>query len=143
MPFDIVHQTRGFIPMDNQPAPARPTAWLILPGHPDAPAHLRVERYSRLARLSRTTWYGFLWMISTLGTVIVTIGDPFMTALPLFVGGVMTFKSWGGRFRVTEFHGTCPRCREPISLKPGSKIGSPHHLVCFNCHHEPDLYLAA
>ncbi|HEX6373018.1 MAG TPA: hypothetical protein VF006_29115 [Longimicrobium sp.] len=129
--------------MNPHPAAPRPTAWIILPGHPDVPAHLSVERYSRLARLSRTTWYAFLWMFSTLGTAIVTIGDPFVTAIPLFVGAVTTFKSWGGRFRVMEFHGTCPRCREPINLKPGSKIGSPHHLVCYHCHHEPDLYLAA
>jgi hypothetical protein len=129
--------------MDTPAAPAQPTAWIILPGHPDAPAHLRVQRYSRLARFYRTTWYGFLWMISTLGTVVVTIGDPFLTGIPFFVGAVMTYRSWGGRFRVTEFHGACPRCRQPINLKPGSKIGSPHHLVCYNCHHEPHLYLAA
>jgi hypothetical protein len=129
--------------MDSRSAPAQPTAWIILPGHSDAPAHLSVERYSRLARLYRTIWYAFLWFGSTLGTVIVTIGDPFMTGIPLFVGAVLTYKSWGGRFRVTEFRGACPRCREPINLKPGSKIGSPHHLVCYHCHHEPDLYLAA
>ena len=129
--------------MDTPPAPARPTAWIILPGHPDAPAHLSVQRYSRLARLSRTTWYAFLWMTSTVGMLFVSIGDPFMTAIPFFVGAVMTYKTWGGRFRVMEFQGRCPRCQEPIQLQPGSKIGSPHHLVCYNCHHEPDLYLAA
>lgn len=143
MPFYIAHQTRGFRYMETRPALAQPTAWIILPGHPDAPAHLSVERYSPLARLTRTVWYAFLWMFSTVATLFVTIGDPFMTAMPLFVGGVMTYKSWGGRFRVMEFHGTCPRCHEPIKLEPGSKIGSPHHLVCYQCHHEPDLYLAA
>ena len=129
--------------METPPAAAQPTAWIVLPGHPDAPAHLSVVRYSRLARVYRTVWYAFLWMISTLGTLIVTIGDPFMTAIPLFVGAVMTVKSWGGRFLVTAFEGACPRCGVPIQLKPGSKIGSPHHLVCYSCHHEPDLYMAA
>jgi hypothetical protein len=128
--------------MDPQPV-EHPTAWIVLPGHPDAPAHLSVVRYSRLARIYRTLWYAFLWMTSTVGTLLVTIGDPFMTAMPLFVGGVMTYRSWGGRYRVTAFHGTCPRCTQPIKLKPGSKIGSPHHMVCYSCHHEPDLYLAA
>ncbi|WP_420128840.1 hypothetical protein [Longimicrobium sp.] len=129
--------------MDTSPAPARPTAWIILPGHADAPAHLSVQRYSRLARLSRTMWYAFVWMISSVGMLLVSIGDPFLTAIPFFTGAVLTYKTWGGRFRVMEFHGSCPRCQEPIQLKPGSKIGSPHHLVCYNCHHEPDLYLAA
>jgi len=54
----------------------------------------------------------------------------------------MTYRSWRGRFRVTEFRGACPRCENAIQLKVGSKIGSPHRLVCYNCHHEPDLYLA-
>ena len=143
MPFRYHPPDAWLAYMDTRPAPAEPTAWIILPGHPEVPAHLSVRRYSRLARLSRTIWYAFLWMISTLGTVVITMGDPFITGIPLFVGGVMTYKSWGGRFRVMEFHGACPRCHEPIALKPGSKIGSPHHLVCYHCHHEPDLYLAA
>lgn len=128
--------------METPPA-AQPTAWIILPGHPDAPAHLSVVRYSQLARLYRTTLYAFLWIGSTMVTFLITLFDPFMTAMPLFLGAVMTFKSWRGRFRVTAFEGACPRCHEPIQLKPGSKIGSPHHLVCYSCHHEPELYLAA
>lgn len=121
----------------------QPTAWLVLPGHPDAPAQVGVIHYSRLARLHRTAWYFVLWIVSTVGTFFVTIFDPFMTSMPLFVGAVMTYRSWRGRYKVTDFHGGCPRCGEPIKLKTGSKIGTPHHLVCYNCHHEPDLYLAA
>lgn len=121
----------------------RPTAWLVLPGHRDAPARLTVERYSRLARFYRTVMYGLMWVGSTVGMFLVTIFDPFMTCIPLFVGGVMTYRSWRGRYRVMDFHGACPRCQSPLDLKLGSKIGSPHHLVCYQCHHEPDLYLAA
>lgn len=121
----------------------RPAAWLVLAGHPDAPASVGVVGYSRLARLSRTTGYAFLWMFSTVATLFVTIFDPFMTSMPLFVGAVMTWRSWRGRYRVIDFQGACPRCGQTIELKPGSKIGMPHHLVCYNCHHEPDLYLAA
>ncbi|MBW3573135.1 MAG: hypothetical protein KY467_18720 [Gemmatimonadetes bacterium] len=139
----IVHQPRGFRYMETRPAPAEPTAWIVLPGHADAPAHLSVVRYSPLARLYRTAWYAFLWITSTVATFLVTIFDPFMTSMPLFIGAVMTYRSWRGRFRVTEFRGACPRCREPIDLKAGSRIGTPHHLVCYNCHHEPELYLAA
>ena len=120
-----------------------PTAWIVLPGHPNAPARLTVTRYSSLARFYRTVWYAFLWIASSVAMFLVTIFDPFMTSLPFFVGAVMTFKSWRGRFKVMEFRGACPRCLEPLKLKLGSKIASPHHLVCYNCHHEPDLYLAA
>jgi len=122
---------------------AHPTAWIVLPGHRDAPARVSVVRYSTVARFYRTVMYGVLWITSTLGMFVVTIFDPFMTCMPLFVGGVMTYRSWRGRFRVTEFHGACPRCAQPLPLKLGSKIGSPHHLVCYHCHHEPHLYLAA
>lgn len=120
-----------------------PTAWIVLPGHRDAPARVTVERYSSFARFYRTVLYGMLWIGSSVATFFITIFDPFMTCMPFFVGAVMTYRSWRGRFRVTEFHGACPRCQHPLDLKTGSKIGSPHHLVCFQCHHEPDLYLAA
>jgi hypothetical protein len=124
-------------------ADIHPMARIVLAGHRDAPARVTVVRYSPVARFYRTVMYAMLWMVSTVGMFLVTIFDPFMTSLPLFVGAVMTYRSWRGRFRVTAFDGACPRCAEPITLKPGSKIGSPHHLVCYNCHHEPDLYLAA
>jgi hypothetical protein len=121
----------------------RPTAWLVLPGHRDTPARLVVERYSRVARFYRTLVYAALWIGGTTATFLITIFDPFMTAMPFLFGAVMTHRSWRGRYRVMEFTGACPRCQHPLDLKLGSKIGSPHHLVCFQCHHEPDLYLAA
>ena len=129
--------------MSTHTADAHPTAWLVLAGHPNAPARLSVVRYSSLARFYRTVLFAMLWIGSSVATFFVTIFDPFMTSLPFFVGAAMTYRSWRGRFKVTDFHGDCPRCAEPLKLKPGSKIASPHHLVCYHCHHEPDLYLAA
>lgn len=120
-----------------------PNAWIVLPGHRDAPARLTVERYSTIARFYRTVMYGLLWMGGSVATFLITLFDPFMTAMPFFVGAVMTYRSWRGRFKVTEFRGACPRCAQPLDLKLGSKIGSPHHLVCYSCHHEPHLYVAA
>jgi hypothetical protein len=120
-----------------------PPARIVLAGHRDTPARLSVVHYSRVARVYRTLLYALLWIGSSVATFFVTIFDPFMTSMPFFVGAVMTYRSWRGRFRVTAFDGACPRCAHPINLKPGSKIGSPHHLVCYHCHHEPDLYLAA
>ena len=123
--------------------PDHATAWIVLPGHRDTQARLRVEPYSFLARIYRTVMYAGLWMVGTAATVLVTMFDPFISLIPLFVGAVATYRSWNGRFRVMDFDGACPRCETPIALKPGSKIASPHHLVCYHCHHEPDLYLAA
>jgi hypothetical protein len=120
-----------------------PNAWIVLAGHRDAPARLSVERYSNVARIYRTVMYGLLWIGSSVGMLFITIFDPFMTCMPFFVGAVMTYRSWRGRFKVTEFRGACPRCGEPLTLKLGSKIGSPHQLVCYSCHHEPHLYVAA
>lgn len=129
--------------MSTHTADVHPTAWIVLAGHPDAPARLTVVRYSSVARFYRTVLYALLWIGSSVATFFVTIFDPFMTSMPFFVGAVMTYRSWRGRFKVTDFRGACPRCREPLKLKLGSKIASPHHLVCYHCHHEPDLYLAA
>jgi hypothetical protein len=129
--------------MMDAPPVEQPNAWIILPGHPDAPARLAVVRYSRWARLTRTLMWAGVWVTSTVGTFLITIFDPFMTAMPFFVGGVMTYRSWRGRFRVTEFQGACPRCARPIEIKPGSRIASPHPLVCYGCHFEPSLHLAA
>lgn len=123
--------------------PDHPNAWIVLPGHRDAPARLTVERYSTLARFYRTVMYGLLWIGGSVATFFITLFDPFLSCMPVFVGAVMTYRSWRGRFKVTEFRGACPRCAEPLDLKPGSKIDSPHHLVCYSCHHEPYLYVAA
>lgn len=140
--FHPPKHTRGPYPMSMH-ATEHPTAWIILAGHRDAPARLTVERYSRVARLYRTAMFAMLWIGGTIGTFLITLFDPFMTCMPFFVGAVMTYRSWRGRFRVMEFKGSCPRCESPLTLAPGSKIGSPHPLVCYHCHHEPNLYLAA
>lgn len=118
-------------------------AWIVLPGHPDAPARLRVVAYSPAARLWRTAVAVVTWIVSTIAAFFVTMMDPFLTGIPLMVGGVMTLRAWRGRYRVTEFAGRCPRCAEPIELEEGARIASPHKLVCYACHHEPQLYLAA
>ena len=126
---------------DPHAAPVR--ARIVLPGHRDVHASVDVLPTTTGARIARTLLLAALWGGLTAATFFVTIFDPFMTSMPLFVGAVMTYKSWRGRYKVTEFRGACPRCAEPIKLKTGSKIGTPHHMVCYNCHHEPDLYLAA
>lgn len=117
--------------------------WIVLPGHRDVRASLAVVRYSPASRLSQTVLYGIASVVATGVTFLVTIFDPFLSAIPLLVGATATWRSWRGRFRVVRFTGACPRCAEPITLRGGSRIGSPHRLVCYSCHHEPELFLAA
>lgn len=122
---------------------ACPNARIILPGHADAEADVAVNVYPFRFRVARTFGYLALWIGSTLTALVVTFGDPFLTAIPFILGVVGVHRSWRGRFRVARFHGACPRCHTPLELGEGSKIGSPHHLVCYRCHHEPHLVLAA
>jgi hypothetical protein len=117
--------------------------WIVLPGHRDVRARMEVVCDSAPARLSRTVLFAFLWAAATVATFFVTLFDPFLSSIPLLVGATSTWRSWRGRFRVLRFDGACPRCSEPIALREGSRIGSPHGLVCYSCHHEPELHLAA
>ncbi|HLL46916.1 MAG TPA: hypothetical protein VK399_09395 [Longimicrobiaceae bacterium] len=115
-----------------------PGARIVLGGHPSRPARLVARRYPGWARLARTLAFVVLWIASTLGTLVFTF-DPFVASLPFLMGISFVYRSWKGRFRVEEFQAACPRCGEELKLKPGSKIDLPHPLVCYHCHHEPEL----
>lgn len=119
-----------------------PNAWIVLPGHADVPARVEVERYSPVSRAMRTLGWACAWLGASVAAFLVTLFDPFLTSIPFFVGAVLTFRSWRGRFRVRSFRGTCPRCGQPLPLAVGAKIGAPHRLVCYHCHFEPSLHLA-
>jgi hypothetical protein len=122
---------------------ACPTARIVLPGHPDAAAEVSVDVYPFRFRVARTFGYLALWLGSTATALVVTFGDPFLTAIPFILGAVGVHRSWRGRYRVARFHGLCPRCHTPLRLGVGSKISTPHDLVCYQCHHEPHLVLAS
>ncbi|MBB4638196.1 hypothetical protein [Longimicrobium terrae] len=128
--------------MDARPA-AHANALIVLAGHADAPAHLSVVRATGWSRVRRTAIFATAWISGSITMFIITLFDPFMTALPFLIGAWMTGKSWSGRYRVMSFEGACPRCHHPIQLKPGARIAAPHPLVCYHCHHEPKLFLTA
>jgi hypothetical protein len=115
-----------------------PGARIVLGGHPSRPARLVARRYPGWARLARTLAFVVLWIASTVGTLVFTF-DPFVASLPFLMGISFVYRSWKGRFRVEEFEAACPRCGEELKLEPGSKIDLPHPLVCYSCHHEPEL----
>ena len=118
-----------------RPVPAR----IVLPGHPDLPARVEVVRYARSSRIVRTLARCVGWTGATVATFLVTMFDPFLTSIPLIVGAVSVYRSWKGRFRVCAFEGHCPRCRTEMALKPGTPVSVPHPMVCYTCHHEPEL----
>jgi hypothetical protein len=125
------------------PQTITPRAWLILPGHHDAAAHLRVIHYPFWARASRTGALGMIWGTITVGAFFLTMFDPFLSSIPLIMGAAAVWRSWRGHFRVQEFAGECPRCRHSLALERGVRISSPHRMVCYHCHHEPHLALLA
>lgn len=117
---------------------AIPSARIVLGGHPTRPARLVARRYPVWARMVRTLAFVVLWVGSTAGTLIFTF-DPFVATFPFAIGVSFVYKSWKGRFRVEDFEAACPRCGEGLLLKPGSRISLPHPMVCYSCHHEPEL----
>ena len=125
------------MPIETRAAPMQ--AWIVLPGHRDARADIEVREYPFWTRLVRTLGLGAAWSVVTVSTFVITIFDPFLSSIPLTVGLFTVWRSWKGRFRVNRFAGDCPRCGTAMRLKPGSHISVPHPLVCYACHHEPEL----
>lgn len=122
---------------DPPTAPVR--AWIVLPGHRDVHASVDVLPCTAGARIARTLMLAALWSGTTAAMFFITIFDPFMTSMPALVGIMAVYRSWKGRYRVRSFRGGCPRCGTELQVKRGSRISVPHPLVCYACHHEPEL----
>jgi hypothetical protein len=114
------------------------TAWVVLGGHPPRRAELEVTRQPFIAWAGKTVAFGTGWLGATIATFVLTF-DPFLTALPFFMIGTLTWRSLRGRYLVRRFRGVCPRCEAPLQVEPGTAIDLPHPLVCYQCHHEPRL----
>lgn len=113
-------------------------ATIRLRGHQSRPAHLDVVRYPAWAWFGRLLGLCVLWLGSTVLTLLVTF-DPFVASFPFVIGLGFVYRAWNARYRVNEFRGHCPRCENELTIRPGSKIDLPHPLVCYSCHHEPEL----
>jgi hypothetical protein len=116
-------------------------AWVVLGGHPPRRAELTLARYPVGAWAARTAGFVAAWAGATAATFALTF-DPFITALPFFMLGAVTWRSFRGRYRVQRFRGECPRCGAELTVQPGTPIDLPHPLVCYACHHEPKLAAA-
>jgi hypothetical protein len=116
-------------------------AWVVLGGHAPRAAELVLARDPAWAWAARTVSFLAGWAGATAATFVLTF-DPFITALPFFMLGAVTWRTFRGRYRVRSFRGECPRCARPFAVKPGTAIDLPHPLVCYGCHHESRLAAA-
>jgi hypothetical protein len=117
-------------------------ARIVLPGHADTVASVDVSAVPLRTRLLRTALLAAAWGSVTVTVFFVTIFDPFMTSLPALVGAASVYRSWRGRFELHAFRAHCPRCAAQLTLKPNAKVGPHHQLVCYACHHQPELVFA-
>jgi len=122
--------------------PGVQNATLRIWGHERVAARLDVERYPVWAWVARVVGHACAWIGGTLATLIFTF-DPFIACFPFAIGLGLLYRAVRGRYRVCAFSGECPRCRNTLHLKSGSKIDLPHRLDCFHCHFEPELHLEA
>jgi hypothetical protein len=119
--------------------PAFAGARIVLAGHADRPARVEAAEVSFRARVMRTLVTAGVWGSISTAVFFITVFDPFMTSMPTLVGAMAVYRSWKGRLRIRSFHGGCPRCGAEISIKANARISTPHPLVCYACHHEPEL----
>jgi hypothetical protein len=118
------------------------TAVVHLRGHGARPAKLEFTRYSPLQWLARVLRYLVGWVVATAATLVITF-DPFVASFPFVIGIGYLHHTIRGRYHVHAFEGVCPRCDQALRVRAGSKIPLPYPLVCYNCHHEPELRLQA
>ena len=114
------------------------SAVVHLRGHTATPAYLEVTRFPVLAWIGRIILHILGWLASTWTTLVLTF-DPFVASFPFVIGMGLVYRTARGRYQVHAFQGVCPRCSGELQLKPGSKIPLPYPVVCYGCHHEPEL----
>jgi hypothetical protein len=117
-------------------------ARIVLPGHADTIARVEVRPISSRNRVLRTLGLAGMWGTITAAVFFITVFDPFMTSMPAFVGAASVYRSWRGRFELRAFEASCPRCGTELKMKRNARVGAQAPLVCYTCHHEPELVFA-
>lgn len=118
------------------------TGVIRLRGYGTRQALVELHRYPAWAWIGRVLLFTAGWLGATLCILVFTF-DPFIASFPFVIGLGMVYQAVRGRYRVSAFEGACPGCGCELRVKPGSKIHLPHPLVCYHCHHEPELLLTA
>jgi hypothetical protein len=117
-------------------------ARIVLAGHRDTVARVDVSEVPLRRRVARTLVLAAFWGSITAAVFFITVFDPFMTSMPAFVGAASVYRSWRGRYELHAFQARCPRCASELKVKPNAKVSAPHPLVCYACHHQPELVFA-
>ena len=128
--------------MEGERSRAAASARIVLPGHRDMPARVDVSEVPLRRRVVRTLVLAAFWGTITAAVFFITVFDPFMTSMPAFVGAASVYRSWRGRYELHAFQAACPRCGTALKVKPNAKVSAPHPLVCYSCHHQPELVFA-
>ena len=117
-------------------------ARIVLPGHADTVARVDVTPISSRDRVLRTLFLAALWGTITAAVFFITVFDPFMTSMPAFVGAASVYRSWRGRYELRAFEARCPRCGTHLKMKRNARVSAHASLVCYACHHQPELVFA-
>ncbi len=118
-----------------------PAARLTLGGHPTVPARVEVTFLPARGRAIRALLS--LAVCWALMPVVFFLPPHVLWVLAAFTAGIwLAWRSWSGEYVVRSFEGACPRCGSPLALPPGSRIGLPHRMTCYQCHHHPVLEVA-
>lgn len=118
-----------------------PNARLVLP-HRATPARIEAEPRPAGARASRALgWLALFWALAPL---VFFIPPHLPWVLAAVAAGIFfAWREWRGEYLVRSFTGSCPECGNVLSVEPGSKIGLPHSMTCYQCHHHPVLEAGA
>ena len=80
----------------------------------------------------------------TIGPMLLVLPPHLEPAILTVLGGVyFARKYWRGRWLVARFSADCPRCAQPLRLRPGTLLAFPHGVSCRHCHDTPRLALGA
>jgi hypothetical protein len=139
---DAAHaDTDAESPLTEDPAVRSPANCLVrLPGHPPLNGWVSMTYRTRGERLTRCFVVLLLWPPACLvAAFIPPHGEPL--ALAFFGGMYLIYRSWTTAYVVRVLDATCPRCRQPLNLKPNARLSTALEIPCYSCHFHPVLDL--
>lgn len=117
-------------------------ARLQLPAAGSVAANVHVVHHARRRRALRA---GVILGGAVAVMPLVFVIPPHLLWPVLVLGAGLYFarREWVGEYEVVRFEGACPRCGDPLSVEPGTRIRGRQRLECYGCHREPELVLEA
>lgn len=109
-------------------------ARVVLFGHEPSSAQARIRPRGRSWRLGGAVRTFALSMIVAPVVGLIPPHAPWAIGA-LMVGGLLARRRWSERFTLEHVRSRCPRCEEPLSVKP-ARLRDPHPISCEGCHHQ-------